>query len=275
MRWRRVPLLFLRAGREFLNDNCSHMAAAVSYYALFSIFPLLLALVSLMGFFLGGTEIEERMVNEIVGFLPVSQDLIAGTLRGVIAAREETGIVALGSLIWAASGLFSALTYALNAVWHVSPTRPFWRQQLVVLAMFVWVGFLLLSSTVVTAAVVLIKRFEVPLWSQLVEGWGWSTELGLALVPVLLAFATFWVLYHLVPQAPARWSDLWLGALIAALGFEGGKRLFVWYLGAFASYNAVYGPLSAVVVFLAWSYLSTAIVLFGAEVASEYPKVMA
>lgn len=97
----------------------------------------------------------------------------------------------------------------------------------------------------------------------------------MVIVPGLFTFLTFLLLYRFVPNTQIRFKDIWLGALVGTIAFEVAKNVFAWYVSSFASYSAVYGTLGKLVAFMVWIYISAAILLYGAEMAAEYPRVMA
>jgi membrane protein len=274
MQYSRILPWLKKSVLEFFDDNCSHMAAAVAYYALFSMFPLALALIAIAGFFLGSDMLQEQLVAQMGEFLPVSQDFVVTTIEGVVFARGAIGVVAILGLIWSGSAVFGALRRSLNAAWDIETSRTFLRQKLTEFVMMGWVALLITLSIASTAGITLVRNFEIPILGLRPLDWGPLWGLVAMVLPLFFTFLTFLFLYHYVPNVPTRWREIWPGALIGAILFEAGKNVFVWYLSGFANYNAVYGPLATVVALLFWAYISAAILLLGAELASEYPRVV-
>ncbi|MGE3857136.1 MAG: YihY/virulence factor BrkB family protein [Dehalococcoidia bacterium] len=273
----RVPLRILgRAVTNFIEDNGSHMAAAISYYALFSMFPLTLLAVSIFGLVLRNPAVQEQVLAGIIGFLPIQDQSIANSLRNVARLGPTLTIVsALGSL-WSAGALSAALRSSLNVVFEVQTSRPWFRAKLIDYVFLPIVALPLLGGIVLTTAW-RIAQAEVGsafgfVPSPISLSWFWHA--GALAIPFLLSFLAFLLTYWLLPNHRAPFRYLWPGALLAALGFEGLKEGFAAYVENFASFNVIYGSLGSVIVLLFWTYLTANIVLFGAEVSAEVPHVL-
>jgi membrane protein len=249
---------------EFLTDNCQYLAAAISYYVLFSFFPLAVAALSLAGFVLRSPEIEARVLESIGELLPVSGELIASTIRSVVQARGVTGFLATVGLIWAGTAVFAAVRKSLNTAWGIREPRPFVRDRLVELGMMLVAGLLVLLSMSLIIALQAARDLSLSVFEGTSDlFWNLITS-GLV---TAVAFSLFLFLYWFVPKAPIRLADVWIGALGAAIAFEASSVAFVWYTARFATYHLIYGPLSAVIVFLVWNYISAIILLMGAKLS--------
>lgn len=265
--------LMVRAGQEFLTDNCTQLAAAISYYALFSLFPLILALLSILGFILKSPQAEAQVIDGIGTVLPVSGEFIASAVRGVITARAATGAVASIWLIWGSMAMFSTIRKSVNAAWGIRTPRPFFWERLVELGMMVGGGSLLLISLALTTAIKVARSFSLPLFGVITinsEFLWQSITISLA---TAFAFVTFLCLYRFVPNTRVRWRDVWAGALFAAVAFQIATSIFVNYVSRVTDYNLIYGPLGAVIALLVWVFISAEILLLGAKLASIYPKM--
>ncbi|MBI4302612.1 MAG: YihY/virulence factor BrkB family protein [Chloroflexi bacterium] len=276
MLWtKRLYALLKGTIKGFIEHNCIHWAASISYYILLSIFPLALALISILGFIVGRGTVEEDLVTSISNLMPGSKDFIASTIHGIVQTREATGLVATIGLIWISLGVFSAIRRAINVVWGTTPKGSFFLQKLTDLGMMAGVGTLFVLSIIATGLARYLRRLtmDIPGAPFLVGANLWSAFS--ILMPLAITFVTFLLLYRFVPNAKVRWGDIWPGALAATVGFEVIKNGFAWYLQTFALYNVVYGSVGVVVAFLTWAYLSANVLLFGAELSAHYPKVMA
>lgn len=251
--------------RAFSKDNCTTLAAAIAYYTLFSIFPLILGIVAILGVIFIQPSTRDQFVAAIVSAFPGSEQLILETVNQVVQGRGAAGIIATLGLIWSASGVFGALTQALDTIWHVShPRGPVQSAALsIVLVLSVGVIFvisLLLSTVLAVAANTPLPLIGVPLG---------SVPLLFALLefvfPYFIAFAIFVMIYWVMPHVRLRWPSVWPGALLASVLFEISKQIFVWYISTFAQYNAVYGSIGAVIILLSWAFYLGIVVLLGAE----------
>ncbi len=261
---------------EFLTDNCSHLAASISYYAFFSLFPLTLAAISILGWLTRDPAIESDVISAVTGALPIESGYIESTIRGVRGAWEATGIVAIIGLLWGGSSVFNATRKALNAAWGVRRPRPFLVERFMELSMMTGLGLLLMVSFGVTLALGIVRQYSIESMEIefLTDDQFWN------MMPILattfVAFVAFMCLYKFVPHTNVRWRDVWIGALLAAIGFEATKQLFVWYTTSHPEhYNALYGFTGAAIAVMVWIYLSAFIMLFCAKLTAVYARVRA
>lgn len=259
--------------REFGEDDCTHLAAGVAYYTLFSLFPLLLGLTAVLSLILDPEQVRSQLVALATNYLPGSGELVAETVTGVIKSRGSMGLVAVLGLFWSASAIFSAVRLAINRAWGVRQRRPFIRQKAIEFAMLVGAGFLFILSIGTTATYRTLSRLEIPIGGLGIVGDNLAWQAVGLLLPLVFSFAIFASVYRFLPNAPVAWRDVWLGALVASVAFELAKNGFAWYIQSFATYNLVYGSLAGVIVFLFWAYISAAILLFGAKLASRYARI--
>jgi len=275
----RLLTLAVKTIQEFLKDNCMNMAAAISYYGLFSIFPLALAAISISGFVLKSPDLEAKLIDAIGELAPGSSDFITSAIRGVISTRAATGVVGTLGLVWSATAVFNAIKRSINTAWGVTQPRPFIKDKLMDFSMMAGAGALFLLSLSATAGIRVIRELSSRQLNSLFPTLSPDGDLLwnslTTLLPGLLTFLTFLLLYRFVPNTRVRFRDVWLGALVGAIAFEVAKNVFAWYMSSFASYSAVYGTLGKLIAFMMWIYISNAILLFGAELAAEYQWVMA
>jgi membrane protein len=332
-------LLAQRTVHEYGEDNCGHMAAAISYYVLFSIVPLAVFLVSIFGLVVRGDRLQQDVSERIVEFLDVkpgdatirpaasvgerlgsaavtrierSIDGLSQEERNVLASRIEAGqtvdldgrtlaandlsisydnivvdtirgvshvsgaltFTGLIGIAWSASAMFSAIRRSLNIAWDIDVKRPIVQQKLLDLAMVLGLGVLLALSIASTTALRVLRHLSDSSLGPLSSGTGflWS---GLPLVlPAAFTYVVFLLVYRLVPNVRHGWRDVWLGALLATVLFEILKNGFAIYIANVGNFDAVYGSLGVLLLFMLWTYLAASILLLGAELASEYPRVL-
>ena len=274
-------ILIIRTIQAFGKDDCASMAAGLAYYAFFSIFPLILALIALFSLVGEPTDVQERIVKAVGTYLPGSTELVAENVRSVIENRGSAGVIAVLSLLWSASAFFTAVRKSINRAWNVEKDRSFLGQKVVeftlilvvAILLFVSIGFTFISSFLDDVLSLYLRAGNGFIDERVLSIPLTALNFGLALLPVLLTFFIFVALYRFIPNTTVRISDVWLAALVAAILFEIAKWSFVWYVTNFARYNLVYGSLASVIVLLFWAYVSTVILLLGAEMASEYSKL--
>jgi len=259
---------------EFFEDKALRLAAALAYYAIFSIGPLLFVLVAIAGWIFGEKAVRGEVHNEIVGFVG---DQAAKTIESMMAAKKLgaspiTTVLAVITLVMGASGVFGQLQDALNTVWEVK-AKPgmglgsFLRDRFLSMSMVLGLGFLLLISMVLTTAVEAI----VSKGGQLLPIPNAVTGVLSALLSFGVVTLLFAMIYKFLPDVKLPWSDVWAGALVTAALFTGGKFLLSMYLGREGTASS-YGAAGSVVVILLWIYYSSAILLFGAEFTQAYAQ---
>ena len=257
---------------DFLGKNCPHVAGAIAFYTLFSLFPLFLAIISIAGFLLGPEFEKTELARDIASVFPVSTEFIGKTVEGIVSARAITGIASIFGLLWAASAAFGAIRKGINAAWGVKKPRPFLRERLMDVSLVLGAGLLITVLMFVAPILTFFKELAEYIAPEADVPIDFLWGLAAQLITPVLSFATFVILYRFIPNAKVRFGDVWLGALAASVAFDGAMWGFVWYVKTFPVYNAVYGSVSAVMALLTWVYVSAIIVLFGALVTSRYAE---
>jgi membrane protein len=274
-------LLFHRSLQEFFEDNCTQMAAAISYYVLFSLFPLLIFLVGILGLALQNSQLQQDLIDAVLDFIPLTKDEgrdeVSEAVRGISGVGSGAlGVFGLIGMAWSGSNMFGVIRRSINTAYDLEQQRPFVQQKLLDLAMVLGTGAFFLASVSATTFLRTVRRFssDIAILGDAAERAGPAWDTASYLIPFGLSILAFAVVYWVVPATKVRLRDVWPGALVAAALFEGGKIGFAIYLEHFSNYDIVYGSLGAVAAFLFWVYLSALFLLFGAEVASEYPRVL-
>ena len=265
--------LFGDALQAWWDDDALRLGASLAYYTLFAIAPILLVATAIAGMVFGA----EAVRGEIVGQLDqlIGTDgarAVQGLLEG--ASQRRAGILAtvLGSLTFvvAATGAFLELQGALNAIWRVKPrpgvnVRAFLMDRLRSFGLVVAIGFLLLVSLAVTAALAALGGWLARLSPHVPLMWSGVN----VLVSVVVATALFALLYRFLPDVRLNWRDVTTGAFVTAILFTIGQQLIGLYLGQ-SSVTSTYGAAGSVMVLLLWVYYSCQILLLGAEFTRVY-----
>jgi membrane protein len=255
--------------QNFNHKRAPQAAASMAYYALFSLFPLLLVLVAVGSFILEREVVQERLLEYVTITLPASQQIIKQNVERALELRGPVGIAGLVALLWSATGFFNTLAHNINRAWSDADVRGFLERRLVALGIVGSLAGLLVLSLVSTAVLEVLSRFRIPVWgnASLYEAWVWKILSNL--VPWSFKFSMFLALYRWVPNTQVKWLAAVWGALVAALGWELITNAFSWYLSSgLASYELVYGSLGAIVALMFWIYLSNWIALFGAHLSA-------
>lgn len=252
-------------------DDGPALAASIAYRALFSFFPLALLLLAFSSNLVNSVEAQEQVVAFAESFMPSTGELVRDNVTAVLSSRGTVGILAALGLIWSASSVFTAIDRAVNRAWGKTVRRSFWRQQALAVSIVIGIGLLFLISTLTTTIYNLLLNIHLPwLGEPLNNGFGrhWLPFLG----PMLVDYLIFLMLYHLLPIVQVRWQDVLPGALVAGTAWQIAKAGFNLYLINFAHYNLVYGSLTAIIVFLTFTYIAATILVMGAEFTAAWTR---
>jgi len=262
-----------RAATNFAEDRGTQLAASISYFTLFSLFPATLLAVSIFGIVLRNEEIQLRVLNAIIDFLPVQGSTVADSLRGVADLGPTVTIVSFFAALWTSGALSAAIRQALNQVFEVKRRRPLLQAKLIDFGLLPIIAVPLFGGVVLTGALRLFEQELNDRWGILDGRFAWTWDLGAFLIPLSLSFAAFALLYRFAPNRSLPFRYIAPGALFAALAFEGLKAGFTFYLESLGNYS-VYGSLGSVIVLLFWVYLTANILIFGGEISAELPHVV-
>lgn len=243
-------------------NDATHMAAGVSYYAILSLFPLIIGLVSILSFFMPEKSVISFFEDNIPGLASAVQD----NIKNITSWRATFGIVGLIALFWSATSMFGAITRAVNRAWGIRKNRPFYIRRLHDFAMAFGTGFLFLLSFSASSVFSIFREMDLPFSNT-------ATDIIARLLAFLLTIVVFLLIFKFTPNTKTFWSYVWPGALISAVLFEIAKTVFVLYLDRFANYSSVYGSLTSVVIVLVWIYFSALILIIGAQFSSEYERL--
>lgn len=268
--------LLVNSVRAFLGDRGTQFAAAISYYALLSLFPAAIVLAAGFGLFIDDREAQEEVVDTLFDALPLSSDEgrsdLESVVTGVTRNSGALGVAGLVGLVISASALMGAVRTAVNVVFGAPRGRPPLRGKALDILFVAFLGVLAGLSLAATIA----TQFAVDIGDDLgisssvlragVGVAGWLTALALS----ALAFT---LVLRVIPQRKPPLRDIWPGVAFATAGYELAKRGFSLYLENFANYSAVYGSLGAVIALLAFVYIAAIVFLIGAEMAALWPRV--
>ena len=266
--------LFVQSFNAWLEDNALRFSAALAYYSIFAMAPLVIIAISVAGLVFGEKAARGQIYQQIEWLLgSKGADEIQSIIQASSNANASTlaTIIGLITLLIGASGVFGQLKDALNAIWGVQlrPGHTFatlLRNYLRDFSMILGVGFLLLISLLLSAALQALNTF-LSGYVRMPSFIGPLTELITFFVLVLLFAAIFKVL----PDVELGWEDVWIGAIVTAILFTLGKFLIGLYLGA-SSIGSSFGAAGALILILVWVYYSTTIFLFGAEFTKVYAE---
>ena len=267
----RIIGISARAVNDFLDKNGPHLAAAVSYYALFSLFPLSLAILSGLSFILGPDAVDGLAVR-IAEQAPVSNQAVSEALSSIVGSRSIAGLTGIIGLLWAGTAVFGAIRKGVNTTWGITKPRPFLQERLIDISLMLAATVLMLISISSTAVLAYLREIIefITLDAYVNEDFLWDRLASL--IPPTLSFLVFSGLYWFLPNTKVKVSEVLVGAAVATFFFEVVKNLYVTYVTQFSVYTSVYGSVGSIVALLVWVYVSAIILLFGSLVTSRYSQ---
>lgn len=260
----------------FGRHRTNRMAAALAYYTLFSLFPLLLMFLSVIGYLLdagwpAAVSAREYLLALTSAALPAVGELVLRAIESIKTVRGASWVIGLFGLLWSASGTFNQLHVALDEIWGFNGKSgirlTIQRRAMSVLYVLGLGLFLFLAQALKS-----ITHWFTIMTDRL-PGGSWLLSVSTWVFPLVVAMLVFSIMYRIFPSLPISWREVWPGALLAAVGWELLKWLFVMYTAEFANWQAVYGPVAGVIGLLTWLYMSFTVILFGAEFAAVLSRV--
>jgi membrane protein len=272
--WRDVTVTTLK--NWFAHDSLAE-SAALAYYTVFSLAPVLLIVVAIAGAVFGTDAVRGRIVGQFGGLMGEEQAKMIQTILQKTQEGKSSGLAAavgIVTLVVGASGVFAQLQSSLNRIWEVKPKpghffRDFIRKRLLSFAIVVAIGFLLLVSLVVSTGIEALRNYV----SQRFAGDAVWLEWANAILSFALFTLLFAMIYRILPDAKIPWRDVWLGAFVTSLLFVFGKWAIGLYMGR-AAVTSAFGAAGSIVALLVWVYYASFIVLFGAEFTHAYAKLL-
>lgn len=278
-RWRRHARLIGQAAwrgvAELYNSEGLTHAAAIAYYALLSLFPFLLLLLSVLGSLTADQADRDAVIRYLFRYFPRQFEFIARQIDAFRAQTLQLGIGGLLALTWASLGVFNAISSAVNHAWSVDRRRSFLKHRLVSFVM------LLSSGAIFVLALLLLSAShvaETQWFFQAVESSPWLVWMQSLVVPytaTLLLIVCVALVFYFVPNTHVRFRDVWPGAIVTGLLWEAALNGFSFYARDLARWNFIHGSIAAVVVFLLWIYVSAVVLLYGVEMTAAYVRLRA
>ncbi|MDV2991396.1 MAG: hypothetical protein N4J56_001050 [Chroococcidiopsis sp. SAG 2025] len=275
MRIKTIISLLRETFTEWNEDKASRLAAALAYYTVFSLAPMLIIAIAIAGAVFGEEAARGEIVTQIQGL--VGRDgakFIETAIEGASKPKAGTiaSLISIAVLLFGASGLFAQLQDSLNTIWEVQP-KPgrgligILRDRFLSFTMVLGVGFLLLVSLVLSAGLSGLVNFL----GSLLPGIGALLQIANFVLSFAVTTLLFGLIYKVLPDVKIAWSDVWSGAIVTSLLFSIGRFALGLYLGN-SSFGSTYGAAGSVVIILVWVYYAAQILFFGAEFTQVYAR---
>jgi len=261
-----------RALVRLVNSNDITHAAAIAYYALLSLFPFLLLVISMLGSITADDADRLAVLGFVFRYFPTQFDFVNTQLDAFRQTRVQVGVAGGLALIWASLGVFGAVTSAVNDAWGVEKQRSFLRHRMVSFLMLVAGGGVMILALLLVGAVqvaqaswfgVMLTRFR---WLEALQ------TLTVTYSATILLILAVGLVYYFIPNAKTRFRDVWVGAVLTGILWRIAFDGFSWYIGR-SGLTLIHGSIAAVVVFLLWIYVSSVILMYGVEFTAAYARL--
>jgi len=263
----------MRLYKKFIDDGCQVFASSIAFYSVLSIFPALLIFISLSGVVINKFSIQPIILVFVKERIPMIYGFVDNNITNIVKNRTTIGIIGFLIMFIASTYVFDSIQLALNKIFRTEIHRKFWKQKIygfliifliffsVVITFSLSTGLFYLSNTLIN-----ILNIEKFLSSEILK------LLSIA-IGIFFNFLIFILIFYFGINKKINLRQIYRGALTIAVGLEGVKHLFVFYLDRFASYQLTYGSVGSVIAFLSWVYISSMILFLGAEINSLRFKI--
>jgi len=261
-----------RALIRLVNSNDITHAAAIAYYALLSLFPFLLLVISMLGSVTADDADRLAVLSFVFRYFPTQFEFVNTQLDAFRQTRVQLGVAGGLALIWASLGVFGAVTSAVNDAWGVEKQRSFLRHRMVSFLMLVAGGGVMILGLLFVGAVqvaqaswfgIMLARFT---WLENLQ------TLTFTYSATILLILAVGLVFYFIPNAKTRFRDVWVGAVLTGILWRIAFDGFSWYIGR-SGLNFIHGSIAAVVVFLLWVYVSSVILMYGVEFTAAYARL--
>jgi membrane protein len=258
----------------FYNSDDLTFASSIAYYSLLSLFPFFLLVFAILGSVTANPADRAAILEFILRYFPRQFEFVTTQLDSMQQARTQLGVAGSFLMIWAAMGVFSAITSAVNHAWGVDKQPSYLKHKLISFVMLVASSLLLLMGLVLVSAINVAEAH----WFDVVA------SRSPAVLAVLHHFVVRWastavfiavvgLVFYFVPNAKVRFRDVWVGAVVTGLLWRGALFGFSWYVRDLSRFSNVHGSIAAVVVFLVWIYISAVLLLYGVEITAANARL--
>jgi membrane protein len=255
------------------HSNDLTFASSIAYYALLSLFPFFLLAFSILGSVTTNTTDRESILNFVLRYFPRQFDFVTLQLDALQQARLRLGIAGSLLMIWAAMGVFGAITSAINHAWGVEKQPSYFKHKLISFVMLVAASLLLLAGLLLVSAINLIEAHWFSAVVAKTPGLLVLSHFAVKWASMIVFILVVGLVFYFVPNAKVRFRDVWVGAVVTGLLWRGAFWGFSWYVHDMTRFTNIHGSIAAVIVFLVWIYTSAVLLLYGVEVTAANARL--
>jgi YihY family inner membrane protein len=262
------------AAQNFARERASEAAASLAYFTFFSLFPIILVLISFASFVLKSQMVQDQIFGYIIDIFPISPEIVENNIVNVLSRRGTVGFIAIIGLMWSASSVFTILSLNIDRAWPENASHNYFERRLMGFAILIGLGVIIIVLWFLRALLQvdfisqLLIYFQVPIFNTTL----W--DLIVFISPRLFRFLMFWIMYQWLPKANVKMHEAFWGAAVTTILTELITQAMSWYLSSqWVRYELVYGSLGRIIAMLLWIYFSSFVILFGAHISSSVAKV--
>jgi membrane protein len=270
---RLTALAIWRGFVGFYNSNDLTFASSIAYYALLSLFPFFLLAFSILGSVTANSSDRIAILDFVLKYFPRQFDFVTSQLNAMEQARVRLGIVGSILLIWAAMGVFGAITSAVNHAWGVEKQPSYLKHKLISFIMLVASSLLLLAGLLLVSAINVIEARWFAVVLVRTPGLEILRHFAVKWASMIVFILVVGLVFYFVPNAKVRFRDVWVGAIFTGVLWRGALFGFSWYVRDMSRFSNIHGSIAAVVVFLVWIYTTAVLFLYGVEVTAANARL--
>ena len=248
-------------------------AASIAYYSLLSLFPFLLLVFSIIASVTSSDAERTSVLQFVLQYFPRQFNFVTEQLAAIQQSPLRLGVAGSVLMIWAAMGVFGAITSAINHAWGVEKQPSYFKHKLISFVMLTASGLLLLLGLLLVTAISIVEARWFAVVLQRTPGLEVLGSLALRWATTLTFIFVVGLIFYFVPNARVRFRDVWVGAILTGLLWRATLSGFSWYVRDLSRFSVIHGQIAAVVVFLIWVYTSAVILLYGAEMTAAYARL--
>ena len=266
-------LLIKNTIMEFNRDGCLHLAAGIAFFGIFSVFPILLIIISIMGYQLGHEETIVRIMGFLQDYLPSQTNVIINNVQTIAADRGKLGIVGILILLWTGRGLFLAMEHSLNRTWGTPSYRSVIGRNLIAFFLIFMIGLILGISLILSAVIVYLSQRKIPVLNISLNQIAFWGIINKWLISTFLIFIIFLLLFKVLPHTKVSIREIMPGALFSTIFWKIAEFGYIWYMKNMANLSAIYGSIGGLLGVLLLFYIASIVFLLGAEFNIVYLRI--
>lgn len=270
---RLTGLALWRGAVGIYSSNDLTFASSIAYYALLSLFPFFLLVLAILGSVAGTDNERTAILDFVLRYFPARFEFVNEQLLAWQQNRVRLGVTGSVLMIWAAMGVFGAVTSAVNHAWGVEKQPSYFKHKLISLLMLTASGVLLLAGLLLVSAINVVEARWFAVVLDRVPALAEFQSFAIKSASTIIFIFVVGLVFYFVPNAKVRFKDVWVGAVITGLLWRLALTGFSWYVRDLSRFSNVHGQIAAVVVFLLWVYVSSVIFLYGAEMTAAYARL--